>query len=731
MNRLILFVALSLVVRSAWGQCPGTWVPSGEYGVIGGTPRSMVRWDPDGAGPRESVLVFGGTFQVAGGAVVNHVAYWEQGRWHPFGDGFSQYGNSANAFVAKLVAGLDGSLFAAGQFNRSGPRAVQTVARWSGSQWEQVGNAPTCIGITDLIQSPTGDLFLSDRYAGVYKFNGQSWSWLQGVGNPQQLLWSPTDGLLAANNNVLKWTGSAWTNLLPPSGPGRLPLQEATRLALTSTGELLVGGTEGSASSPVYRRAGDTWEPVGDRWGNGQCRSIAVSSTGELITAGYWHDDVREFAGVRTLTGGTWSSVAESNAIPERAFVDGNSLVTVGSFTLMNGVSASRIAVITDGQVLPLEQPRPPSFWRVASGPGGELFAGSLQSPEGRWLISRFDGTEWAQVASWNGRLWMDEFIALENGRLLITSGTVASESYVGQVLVLDGGTWQQLGPGVPGSFIRKVRIGPDGQFIAAMNGGVYRLQQNEWVRLGSTLSKATALAIGNDGAIYAAGDTVAGVAVVRFNGLDWEQLGGTIPAVSIPSGGVEQPYPTELFVLPDNRLLAGGWIETIGAVQVGNLAAWDGSGWSAVACPLDGGDPEFGVNWMQQGRDGRVWIGGLNTHNGSRSLMGSFDGSRWRVIGENWGPLAELPSGDLFAIGFPIIYNNQATEGYGWYRAPTADFDHDGDLATDADIEAFFSCLGGNCCSTCGSADFNGDGDFGTDQDIEAFFRVLAGGAC
>jgi hypothetical protein len=60
-----------------------------------------------------------------------------------------------------------------------------------------------------------------------------------------------------------------------------------------------------------------------------------------------------------------------------------------------------------------------------------------------------------------------------------------------------------------------------------------------------------------------------------------------------------------------------------------------------------------------------------------------------------------------------------------------SADFNHDGDLGTDADIEAFFACLGGNCCATCDSADFNSDGDIGTDADIEAFFRVLSGGAC
>jgi|GEM_PF-2234367 hypothetical protein len=62
-----------------------------------------------------------------------------------------------------------------------------------------------------------------------------------------------------------------------------------------------------------------------------------------------------------------------------------------------------------------------------------------------------------------------------------------------------------------------------------------------------------------------------------------------------------------------------------------------------------------------------------------------------------------------------------------------TADFDGDGDVGTDADIEAFFACLAGNCCASCWhlGADFDGDGDSGTDADIEAFFRVLAGGEC
>jgi hypothetical protein len=62
-----------------------------------------------------------------------------------------------------------------------------------------------------------------------------------------------------------------------------------------------------------------------------------------------------------------------------------------------------------------------------------------------------------------------------------------------------------------------------------------------------------------------------------------------------------------------------------------------------------------------------------------------------------------------------------------------SADFNCDGDVGTDADIEAFFACVAGSCpVAPCtNSADFNHDGDIGTDADIEAFFRVLGGGPC
>jgi hypothetical protein len=83
----------------------------------------------------------------------------------------------------------------------------------------------------------------------------------------------------------------------------------------------------------------------------------------------------------------------------------------------------------------------------------------------------------------------------------------------------------------------------------------------------------------------------------------------------------------------------------------------------------------------------------------------------------------AAIPGGEY--LGFKFVSTGPSP-------CCRSDFNGDGDIGTDLDIESFFACLAGNCCPTCPpTADFNCDGDIGTDTDIESFFRVLAGGAC
>jgi hypothetical protein len=102
-----------------------------------------------------------------------------------------------------------------------------------------------------------------------------------------------------------------------------------------------------------------------------------------------------------------------------------------------------------------------------------------------------------------------------------------------------------------------------------------------------------------------------------------------------------------------------------------------------------------------------------FNLQNGMANVFRSFGGS---------GQSSSVTPAE-------IVYGNVL-----WFyvgNCCTQDFNGDGDVNTDADIEAFFACVAGNCCPTCASADYNCDGDVGTDPDIESFFRVLAGGPC
>jgi hypothetical protein len=154
------------------------------------------------------------------------------------------------------------------------------------------------------------------------------------------------------------------------------------------------------------------------------------------------------------------------------------------------------------------------------------------------------------------------------------------------------------------------------------------------------------------------------------------------------------------------------------------------GSGTAHFYLDTDGVGPGF--QWQAQSGNG--WV---NLIDGANVLVGNaFHAS---ISG------ASTPSLALAALGRqgPAMTNRflirciafnacgRAVSNNAELTINSADMNGDGDVGTDADIEAFFACLAGDCCATCGSADFNGDGDTGTVADVESFFRVLGGGSC
>ena len=115
-----------------------------------------------------------------------------------------------------------------------------------------------------------------------------------------------------------------------------------------------------------------------------------------------------------------------------------------------------------------------------------------------------------------------------------------------------------------------------------------------------------------------------------------------------------------------------------------------------------------------------RVIAGGGGTSSGSTFTLS--------------GTIGQHDAGPTLTSGtFTLTGGFWTTIGPSGPQCGSSDFDCDGDVGTDFDIQAFFACLGGSCpAPPCrGSSDFDGDGDVGTDFDIQAFFRVLGGGDC
>jgi autotransporter-associated beta strand protein len=231
--------------------------------------------------------------------------------------------------------------------------------------------------------------------------------------------------------------------------------------------------------------------------------------------------------------------------------------------------------------------------------------------------------------------------------------------------------------------------------------------------------------------------------------------------AVNVNNGGTLGGSGT---VYRNVSVATGGKLAPSGRLTVsGSVTMASGS---TLSMDLSGADAGTGYDQLvssSSATSGATVALGSGTANLALSPLGFAPaaGSKlWLIVNSNavtttTGSFAGLPEGATVTLGAfggatytgTISYNGNFSTGLadhsgndvviygivGTSRCGSADFNCDGDIGTDADIESFFACLAGSCPSApCTSnADFNGDGDVGTDTDIEAFFRVLAGGNC
>jgi hypothetical protein len=350
-------------------------------------------------------------------------------------------------------------------------------------------------------------------------------------------------------------------------------------------------------------------------------------------------------------------------------------------------------------------------------GSGNELVAGGSFSTAGGLSntanLAHWNGTRWAGISAGqpNSAVWA---AATFQNKLFVGGGfaTVGTVSANG-IASWDNETWQPLGSGMGGGFSPNV----------------------------------FALRVFNDGTgdkLYAGGrySSIGGVSgmIGRWNGSVWEAVGGGVAPGSTFAD-------IEAMAAFNNgsgmALYVGGWDLLPSGGALCNVARWNGTQWTSVGQYLGGRTTSLAV--FDDGTGPALYAGG--TAQPSINYIAKLVGNQWVTLsgGVNSNVTPPFPSvfgllawNDRLVVGgdFDTAGGTAASGMAAWRGCPVGghcsnDFNHDGDPNTDADIQAFFACLAGNCCATCDSADFDGDGDVATDADIEAFFRVLAGNPC
>jgi hypothetical protein len=779
--RQLFALCFGLLVLStpARAQCQAQWLPGNPLAGVDGDVNAMVAWDPDGAGPQEPVVVVGGKFAVAGGVLASNIALWDGTSWHPLGSGL---GGDASATVYALAAITNGDLIAAGSFTTAGGAPAPRIARWDGTAWSPLGSGTTNNNILALATLPDGELAAGGDFtqiAGIplsriARWNGAEWFPI-GAGMDDSVLAlavQPNGDLVAGGSftqagsatvrAIARWTNGAWASVgdIWPSVSG----QAVYALAVAPNGDIIAAGDKlynGAAPSTlvtVARWTGSSpWVTLSAHLTNHaeSPRALAVTLNGDIVQGGTFNivNDGAAVHGVARWDGTTW--LAMDNGVSVGPFgvksllvLPSGALLAGGTFRSAGSRPASRVASWDGVAWSPLSPGAATSVQKLAEGINGEVFVLAEDDPS-----TTFQNPQYAARWTEDGLIPLGIFGAasmtvMPNGDLIV-GGTFTSAAGlpVNNIARWDGSAWSALGPGLTrlngtSASVQALLALPNGDLIA--NGGfgqagalpvpgMARWDGTNWSAFPNPGGQLLgALALLHDGSIVAAigarnvqGSMVFGVS--ELSGSTWVPLGG--PFTHPPPN--TNASITSLAVLPNGDLVAARSFY-VGLNSL-NVARWSGSAWVPMGAGV-GSTNTLVASLAVLGDGSLIETDGYNGAGARR-----WDGSTWSTFVTT--PLSyaintAVPTrrgGLLIGGDFAQIGSQVSSFVARWETPPAccADFNHDGDVGTDADIESFFACLAGACCAACGSADFNGDGDIGTDADIESFFRVLAGGGC
>jgi hypothetical protein len=677
--------------------------------ILAGGDGGVYRWSGDhwgvvlGAQATFTLLPYTdaqGPVLLAGGTAPQGVMAWRGN-----GGSFQYAPLSITGAVSRLRLVDDGSgpaVFAIGTLQDTS-RGIASVAKLVNGQWTAYSTGLSSVQyFSDMTTFDDGthgpELYIAGNFA------------LPGTSNP----------------GVARLRGGIWGAVGAPLSPS-----SGTDLTFFKVNEgqgeqLYVGGTMDQVTpySGLVKLTPAGWQaPVLLTRPNGSTQSGSVNAIARF-------DDG---AGMKTYFGGVFSAF---HTDPQPGATTSEAFGLIRSTPTGFESAAQGLGELSNSPISTIKY----SLSVVDLGQGPRLFAGSPFMRAGGRLArgaAVFDGTNWSPLSlPYNGlSMQAVQFAAVAP---LLGQNRLFAYIYgspLGPVGYWDGSQWVRLSVQPPGSTVYGLNV-LNNTLYALTDPGLFHFTGSGWVNdiAGSAPGCMTIGDIGRGRRIYLTLAGPQGPGLYEYDGAIYARLGTSFStnssSIAIHDDGAGPTVYISAVGLPGYV----GRFQSNTFVQLSPSFSLNGALPVAMASFNDGQGPALYIAGTFTGVGGGVSTNGLvRWHNGVATNPIPFNPSL-SIGGLPRPSLAVLGNrlyiaGELYGIG-PTPADHLAYID-ACPRICAADYNHDGDAGTDADIEDFFACLAGNCCSLCDPADYNGDGDSGTDADIESFFRVLAGGPC
>jgi hypothetical protein len=239
---------------------------------------------------------------------------------------------------------------------------------------------------------------------------------------------------------------------------------------------------------------------------------------------------------------------------------------------------------------------------------GNVYAAGKFTDDSGYYYIAKWDGIKWSILGNLNANKRINVIRSDDLGNIY-AAGEFTNDSGYSYVAIWNDNTWRELGVNIENSkgFICDILIKNSNE-IYMSNDKINKWDGKVWTEIGDFYNYVRALAIDNQGGLYASGDFVNNnnkKYVAKYDGKKWKEIGNGNNTLNT-FGGLDC-----LKAIDSNHVYAAG---AFVYDSTGNsyVAHWNGTSWSKLGSLSNLSSSPFDFVWsMILDNSGGILIAG------------------------------------------------------------------------------------------------------------------------